>query len=114
MKVQIRKTTYDSEIGYMKPGMVVDVSKQTGERWVKYRIADEVEEVTPVVKPKAVPVENITEVGETTAAVDVPKVDFETLTKSEIRTLAEKRGITFPVKASKADMLQKLDGVDLT
>jgi hypothetical protein len=112
MKVQIRKTTYDSEIGHMRPGMIVEVNKQTGDRWVKYRIADEVEET--IIKSKAVvPVESITEAGETIAAIDVPKVDLEMLTKSEIRTLAEKRGITFPVKASKADMLQKLDGVDL-
>ena len=118
MKVRMRKTTFDSEIGHMRPGMVVEVNKSTGERWVKYRIADEVEG-TPAASPEAKqqPVENEVYPREVTDVVDpgnVNTVDLEMLTKSEIRELAEKHGVTLPIKANKIEMIKRLDGVDLS
>lgn len=122
MKVCIRKTTYDSETGALKPGMVVDVSKSTGERWVKYRIADE---LTQPVDPKPVELKPVEpkQVYQTTEGLveilDEPTaepgtVDLESMTKGEIRALAEKNGITnLPIKANKAEMLKRLSGVEL-
>ena len=120
MKVCIRKTTYDSETGALKPGMVVDVSKSTGERWVKYRIADE---VTPDAKPVELKPVEPKQVYQTTEGLveilDEPTaepgiINLESMTKGEIRALAEKNGITnLPIKANKVEMLKRLSGVEL-
>ena len=120
MKVCIRKTTYDSETGALKPGMVVDVNKTTGERWVKYRIADEVVPDVKLADPKPVEPKQIEEVSVGLVEilgdpeVEPGVIDLESMTKGEIRALAERNGINnLPIKANKAEMLKRLSGVEL-
>lgn len=117
MKVSMRKTTYDSETGPLRPGMVVEVNDTTGQRWVKFRIADEVAVEVKKEEPKPVRPKQVEEKTEGLVEIlgePIGEFDLEAMTKGEIRTLAEKNGIfNLPIKASKAEMLKRLNGVEL-
>jgi hypothetical protein len=109
MRIRVRKTTFDSEVGYCTPGMVVEVNETTGNRWTKYRIADAVEEVVVVKKPVVDHETVVVKAQEEKTGLP----DMEPMTKAEIREFAEKVGVFLPVKASKVEMVKRLNEVNL-
>ena len=124
MLIKIRKTTYDSEVGRVYPGMIKDTEKdislETAGRWVQFRIAEVVENgktedidterheteeelQEPVTCPLDEPCEAATEETEET------EVKLEEMTKAEIRAMAEDRGIQLPNKLNKEDMIKRVE-----